>query len=99
MNRELSGLIEDWPQYLMAAVLVMVRLSGLMVFAPIFSSPAIAPRAAFHRSSKSGTGKHAVVRADLSGIKRTVLISWRKSCSQLTCSCAFRVCLRILTDS
>ncbi len=44
MNRELGGLIEDWPHYLAAAVLVMVRLSGLMVFAPIFSSPAIAPR-------------------------------------------------------
>ena len=44
MNHELSGLIEDWPQYLTAAVLVMVRLSGLMVFAPVFSSPAIAPR-------------------------------------------------------
>jgi len=44
MNRELSGLIEDWPQYLTAAMLVMVRLSGLMVFCPVFSSPAIAPR-------------------------------------------------------
>ena len=44
MNRELSGLIKDWPQYLTAAVLVMVRLSGLMVFAPVFSSSAIAPR-------------------------------------------------------
>jgi flagellar biosynthesis protein FliR len=44
MNRELSGLIEDWPHYVAASVLVMVRLSGLMVFAPIFSSPAIAPR-------------------------------------------------------
>ncbi len=44
MNREASMLIEDWPQYLTAAVLVMVRLSGLMVFAPLFSSAAIAPR-------------------------------------------------------
>ena len=44
MNGEASGLIEDWPQYLTAAVLVMVRLSGLMVFAPVFSSSAIAPR-------------------------------------------------------
>ncbi|MEO6806547.1 MAG: flagellar biosynthetic protein FliR [Edaphobacter sp.] len=44
MNHELSGLIEDWPQYLTAAVLVMMRLSGLMVFAPVFSSSAIAPR-------------------------------------------------------
>ena len=44
MNREVSGLMADWPQYLTAAVLVMVRLSGLMVFAPVFSSSAIAPR-------------------------------------------------------
>ncbi len=44
MNREASTLIEDWPQFLTAAVLVMIRLSGLMVFAPMFSSAAIAPR-------------------------------------------------------
>jgi flagellar biosynthesis protein FliR len=44
MNHELSGLIDDWPHYLTAALLVMVRLSGLMVFAPVFSSPAISPR-------------------------------------------------------
>ena len=31
----------DWPHYLAAMVLVMVRLSGLMVFAPVFSSEAI----------------------------------------------------------
>ncbi len=35
---------EDWPQFLIAGVLVMVRMSGLMVFAPVFSSAAIAPR-------------------------------------------------------
>jgi flagellar biosynthetic protein FliR len=44
MDHELSGLILQWPQYLSAAVLVMVRLSGLMVFAPVLSSAAIAPR-------------------------------------------------------
>jgi flagellar biosynthetic protein FliR len=44
MDRELSGLLEDWPQYLSTAMLVLVRLSGLMVFAPLFSSAAIAPR-------------------------------------------------------
>jgi flagellar biosynthetic protein FliR len=44
MNRELSGLIEDWPRYLTAALLVMVRLSGLMAFCPVFSSRAIAPQ-------------------------------------------------------
>lgn len=44
MNREASTLIENWSQFLTAAVLVMIRLSGLMVFAPLFSSAAIAPR-------------------------------------------------------
>jgi flagellar biosynthetic protein FliR len=44
MNQGASALIQDWPQYLTAAVLVMLRLGGLMVFAPIFSSAAIAPR-------------------------------------------------------
>jgi flagellar biosynthetic protein FliR len=44
MHAEVSGLIEDWPQYFAAALLVMFRLSGLMVFAPIFSSAAISPR-------------------------------------------------------
>lgn len=36
--------IPDWPRVLTAGVLVMVRVSGLMVFAPLFSSAAIAPR-------------------------------------------------------
>lgn len=34
----------NWPQFLTAGVLVLIRLSGLFVFAPFFSSPAIAPR-------------------------------------------------------
>jgi flagellar biosynthetic protein FliR len=44
MTETTPSLIHDWPQYLTAALLVMIRLSGLMVFAPVFSSPAIAPR-------------------------------------------------------
>jgi flagellar biosynthetic protein FliR len=44
MNQEASTLIKSWPQYLTAGLLVMIRLSGLMVFAPVFSSAAIAPR-------------------------------------------------------
>ncbi|QHN03910.1 flagellar biosynthetic protein FliR [Granulicella sp. WH15] len=36
--------IEHWPAYLSAAVLVMMRVSSLMVFAPIFSSAAVASR-------------------------------------------------------
>ncbi len=38
-----GAVIHDWPGYLSAGVLVLVRLSGLMVFAPIFTSGAIAP--------------------------------------------------------
>ena len=34
----------DWPHFLAAMVLVMVRISGLMVFAPVFSSDAIPAR-------------------------------------------------------
>jgi flagellar biosynthetic protein FliR len=44
MTATIPSLIHNWPQYLTAAVLVMIRLSGLMIFAPMFSSPAIAPR-------------------------------------------------------
>ena len=45
---QIAGLSEaqiaDWPRYLSAALLVLVRLSGLIAFAPLFSSAAIAPR-------------------------------------------------------
>ena len=34
----------NWPQFLIAGLLVLVRISGLMVFAPLFSSAAISPR-------------------------------------------------------
>jgi flagellar biosynthetic protein FliR len=44
MTGLLDGLIRDWPHYLAAALLVLVRLSGLIAFAPLFSSAAIAPR-------------------------------------------------------
>jgi flagellar biosynthetic protein FliR len=39
-----APVIKDWNQYLGAGVLVAVRLSGLMVFAPLLSSAAISPR-------------------------------------------------------
>lgn len=42
---DVAKAIHDWPGYLSAAVLVLVRLSGLMVFAPVFSSAAIPARA------------------------------------------------------
>jgi flagellar biosynthetic protein FliR len=44
VNNFLSAGLSSWGQYLSAAVLVAVRLSGLMIFAPVFSSAAIAPR-------------------------------------------------------
>ena len=34
----------DWPHFLSAMVLVVIRLSGLMVFAPVFSSDGIPAR-------------------------------------------------------
>jgi flagellar biosynthetic protein FliR len=36
--------IADWPRFLAAGMFVMVRMSGLMVFAPLFSSTAVPPR-------------------------------------------------------
>jgi flagellar biosynthetic protein FliR len=44
VNSDVAGIIHDWPNYLTAALLVLVRFSGLMVFAPIFNSSAISPR-------------------------------------------------------
>jgi flagellar biosynthesis protein FliR len=36
--------LTEWPRMISTAVLVMVRISGFMVFAPLFSSVVIAPR-------------------------------------------------------
>lgn len=44
IGTELSGLIVNWSYYLNAALLVLVRLSGLATFSPFFNSAAIAPR-------------------------------------------------------
>ena len=48
MNQALSAMAAEPPAslaaWLVGGTLVMVRLSGLFVFAPVFSSPAIAPR-------------------------------------------------------
>jgi flagellar biosynthetic protein FliR len=40
---QLAGSL-DWPRFLSAMVLVVIRLSGLMLFAPVFSSDAIPAR-------------------------------------------------------
>lgn len=37
--------ITDWPRFLTIALLVLIRLSGLMLLAPLFSSAGIPPRA------------------------------------------------------
>jgi flagellar biosynthetic protein FliR len=68
--------VADWPGLLAAGVLVMVRLSGLMVFAPLFSSAAIAPRikAGFVialtvlLAPVVGTLPHARVDLDMAGL-------------------------------
>jgi flagellar biosynthetic protein FliR len=44
MTSEVSTLVSDWPEFLITGVLVMIRLSGIVMFAPLFSSVAIAPR-------------------------------------------------------
>jgi len=44
MDQGAGIFIRDWSQYMTSAVFVLVRLSGLMVFAPVFSSQAISPR-------------------------------------------------------
>jgi flagellar biosynthetic protein FliR len=44
MGGEVSGLVANWPQYLSSALLVMMRMSALVAFAPLFSSAGIAPR-------------------------------------------------------
>jgi len=44
MLSELSKQPIDWPRFLAAIVLVLIRLSGVMVFAPVFSSEAIPKR-------------------------------------------------------
>jgi flagellar biosynthetic protein FliR len=44
MNFASDGPITDWSHYMTAAILVLMRLSALVTVAPLFSSPAIAPR-------------------------------------------------------
>ncbi len=68
--------VADWPRFLSAGVLVMVRMSGLMVFAPLFSSAAIAPRikAGFVidmtvlLAPVVGTLPHARIKLDMAGL-------------------------------
>jgi flagellar biosynthetic protein FliR len=68
--------VANWTQFLSAGVLVMVRMSGLMVFAPLFSSTAIAPRIkaglaiamTVMLAPVVGTLPHARVELDMAGV-------------------------------
>jgi flagellar biosynthetic protein FliR len=68
--------VEDWQSFLAAGVLVMVRMSGLMVFAPLFSSAAIPARVkagfvfglTWLLAPVVGTLPHARVTLDMAGI-------------------------------
>jgi len=44
MDDLIKSIPTGWPQFLSVALLVMIRMSGLLVFAPLFSSNAVAPR-------------------------------------------------------
>ena len=44
LTEQLPAIVHDWPQFLTAGVLVLMRVSGLLAFAPIFGSSAIASR-------------------------------------------------------
>ena len=44
MGGDVAKLIHDWSAYLSAWVLVLMRLSGVVAFAPVFSSTAITPQ-------------------------------------------------------
>jgi flagellar biosynthetic protein FliR len=66
----------DWPRFLTAGLLVLIRMSGLMVFAPIFSSAAISPRVkagfviavTILLAPVVGTLPHARLTLDMAGV-------------------------------
>lgn len=91
-----SIFIQDWSQYLSAAVLVLVRLSGLMVFAPVFSSPAISPRlkAAFVIAM---TALLAPATAMLPGTR--AVLDMRGVLGELGVGLVFGISLSLLTES
>lgn len=95
MNQDVA-LVMDWQQYLSAGVLVLVRLSGLMVFAPLFSSAAIAPRI------KAGfviamTALLAPVVAVLPGAHAT--LDMQSVMGELAVGLLFGVCLSLLMEA
>jgi flagellar biosynthetic protein FliR len=83
-------------QYVSAGILVAIRLSGLMVFAPLFSSPAIAPRI------KAGfvfamTILLAPVVGGVAGAR--VVIDIPAIVGELGVGLIFGLCLMMLTES
>jgi flagellar biosynthetic protein FliR len=44
MTQPSYNVVQGWPRYLTAGLLVTIRLSGVVAFAPLLSSQAIAPR-------------------------------------------------------
>ena len=83
-------------QYASAGVLVAIRLSGLMVFAPVFNSPAIAPRI------KAGfvlalTMLLAPVVGAVDGAKALINVS--SVAGELGVGLTFGLCLMMLTEA
>jgi len=83
-------------QYVSVAVLIAIRLSGLMVFAPVFSSTAIAPRI------KAGfvfalTALLAPVVGAVAGAR--VVLDLQAVIGELGVGLVFGLCLMILTES
>ena len=83
-------------QYVSVGVLVAVRLSGLMLFAPVFSSTAIAPRI------KAGfvfalTALLAPVVGQVAGARG--VIDMRAVIGELGVGLIFGLCLMLLTES
>jgi flagellar biosynthetic protein FliR len=88
--------MEGFAQYVSVGVLVAIRMSGLMVFAPLFSSGAIAPRI------KAGfvlalTMLLAPVVGAVAGAR--VELDARSILGELGVGLVFGLCLMVLTES
>ncbi len=88
--------MEGFEQYVSVGVLVAIRMSGLMVFAPLFSSSAIAPRI------KAGfvlalTMLLAPVVGLVAGAR--VVLDARGILGELGVGLVFGLCLMVLTES
>jgi flagellar biosynthetic protein FliR len=88
--------MEGFEQYVSVGVLVAIRLSGLMVFAPLFSSGAIAPRI------KAGfvlalTMLLAPVVGAVDGAR--VVLDAQGILGELAVGFVFGLCLMVLTES